>query len=51
MVVGDGLKDGELVAVVTIGVVEMTDAVFVAPTVVPLEESEEIKDICKKNKR
>lgn len=38
IVVGDGLKDGELVAVVTIGAVEMTDAVFVAPTVVPLRE-------------
>lgn len=35
MVVGEGLRDGELVAVVTKGVVEMTDAVFVAPTVVP----------------
>lgn len=30
-----GLTDGELVDVATIGVVEMTDAVFVAPTVVP----------------
>lgn len=37
MAVGDGLKDGELVAVVTMGAVEMTDAVFVAPTVVPLK--------------
>lgn len=35
MAVGDGLRDGELVAVVTKGVVEMTDAVFVAPTVEP----------------
>lgn len=35
---GDGLRDGELVAVVTIGVVEMTDAVFVAPPVVPLRK-------------
>lgn len=34
-VVGDGLNDGELVAV---GAVEMTDAVFEAPTVVPLEK-------------
>lgn len=34
--VGVGLNDGELVAV---GVVEMTDAVLVAPTVVPLEEN------------
>lgn len=36
---GDGLRDGELVAVVTIGVVEMTDAVFVAPPVVPLRKA------------
>lgn len=35
MAVGDGLRDGELVAVVIMGVVEMTDAVFVAPTVEP----------------
>lgn len=35
MAVGDGLKDGELGAVVTVGAVEMTDAVFVA--VVPLK--------------
>lgn len=41
MVVGDGLKDGELVAVVTMGAVEMTDAVFVAPTVVPLKKRRE----------
>lgn len=31
----DGLIDGALVDVVSTGVVEMTDAVFVAPTVVP----------------
>lgn len=37
MAVGDGLKDGELVAVVNMGAVEMTDAVFVAPTVVPVK--------------
>lgn len=37
MAVGDGLKDGELVAVVIMGAVEMTDAVFVAPTVVPVK--------------
>lgn len=39
MAVGDGLKDGELVAVVTMGVVEMTDAVFVDPTVEPCKEN------------
>ena len=33
----DGLKDGEL-AVVSMGEVEMTDAVFVAPAVVPFGE-------------
>lgn len=33
LVAGD---DDELVAVVTIGALEMTDVVFVAPTVVPL---------------
>lgn len=39
---GDGLRDGELVAVVTIGVVEMTDAVFVAPPVVPLRKKKKL---------
>lgn len=38
ILVGDGLNDGELATVVTIGAVDMTDAVFVAPTVVPLEK-------------
>lgn len=42
IVVGDGLKDGELVTVVTIGAVEMTDAVFVAPTVEPLRRKNEL---------
>lgn len=37
--VGDGLKDGELLAVVTMDAVEITDAVFVGPTVVPVVES------------
>lgn len=39
--VGDGLKDGELFAVVTMDAVEITDAVFVGPTVVPVVESME----------
>lgn len=37
--VGDGLKDGELFAAVTIDALEITDAVFVCPTVVPVVES------------
>lgn len=36
LMVGGGLKDGELFAVVTIDAVEITDAVFVGPTVVPV---------------
>lgn len=43
---GDGLRDGELVAVVTIGVVEMTDAVFVAPPVVPLRKKRVNAEFC-----
>lgn len=35
IVIGDELIDGELVAMVTKGAVEMTDAVFVSPAVVP----------------
>lgn len=41
LMVGDGLKDGELFAVVTIDAVEITDAVFVGPTVAPGVESVE----------
>lgn len=47
LLVWDVLKDGELVAVETTGAVEMTDAVFVAPTVVPCwRQKKKLKWIC-----